>query len=346
MDIAVGTPACSGTNDVSPLTGKLWPAHPKPLPDELLTSWIVRLAKANGLKLQTFCDRVFGQEHQLWNRDIDRSAPDWLLDSLARHTGTPPDLIRRTTLDVYRSRLFQERHSAGQLRWILPMGIYHRTRRRFGMQFCPQCLADDAEPYFRTCWRVAVLTFCPKHQLSLHDRCTNCSAPVAFHRRELGHPKVTDAGPLCLCHVCDYDLRNAERRPFVAYETSIAIELAQLVDYVSGVSNVLSIGHTDVLHQLCKVMVGTRKPSNLAVFVANTIGVESPAIPRERRAFESRPIAHRAHIIQLATWLLADAQVRILAAWRANAVRYSYLGRDFPSQPAWYRSIIGPLNRG
>ncbi|MFC0154178.1 TniQ family protein [Xanthomonas dyei] len=330
---------------MSPLTGELWPAHPKPLPDELLTSWIARVAKANGLKLQTFCDRVFGKEHQLWNRDIDRSAPDWLLDTLARHSGTPTDVVLHTTLGVYRGRLFRERHSSGQLRWILPMGIYHRTRRRFGLQFCPQCLADDAEPYFRTCWRVAVLTFCPKHQLYLYDRCPNCSAPVAFHRRELGHPKVTDPGPLCLCHACDYDLRNAERRPFVAYETSIATELAQLVDYISGKDDVFSIDHTDVLHQLCKVMVGTRKSSNLAAFVMNTIGAENLAVSHRRQTFESRPIEHRAHIIQLAIWLLADPQVRIPMAWRAKAVRYNHLVRDFPSSPAWYRAITGPLKR-
>ncbi|WP_153296827.1 hypothetical protein [Xanthomonas oryzae] len=79
--------------------------------------------------------------------------------------------------------------------------------------------------------------------------------------------------------------------------------------------------------------------------MANAIGVESQAIPQERRAFESRPITHRAHIIQLAAWLLADPQVRILAAWRAKAVRYNHLVRDFPSPPVWYRFIIGPLNR-
>lgn len=136
-----------------PLSGELWPAHPKPLPDELLSSWIVRIASANGLKLQTFCDRVFGKEHQLWNRDIDRHAPPWLLASLARHTGTPIKHVRDATLEVYRGRLYRRKHDAGQLRWILPAGVYHRTRRHFGVQFCPQCLAEDHEPYFRTRWR-------------------------------------------------------------------------------------------------------------------------------------------------------------------------------------------------
>ncbi|WDM74794.1 TniQ family protein [Xanthomonas sp. NCPPB 1638] len=330
---------------MSPLTGELWPAHPKPLPDELLTSWIVRIAKANGLKLQTFCDRVFGKEHQLWNRDIDRSAPDWLLAALARHTGTSFDAVRRTTLDIYRGRLFHERHSSGQLHWILPIGIYHRTRRRYGLQFCPQCLAEDAEPYFRTRWRVAALTYCPRHELYLHDRCPACGAPVTFHRRELGRPDVTDSGPLCLCHACNCDLRDAGHRAFFPYDASIITVFARLADYVSGTDSDLDIGYTDVLHQLCKVMVSTRKSSNLAVFVAEAIGTENLAVPRGRCAFELRPVEHRAHIIQLAAWLLADPKVRIPAAWLAKAVRYSHLLKDFRSAPAWYCSLVKPLNK-
>jgi hypothetical protein len=331
---------------VSPLSGELWPAHPKPLPDELLTSWIARCAKANGLKLQTFCDRVFGKERQLWNRDIDRLAPEWLLDEMTRRTGTPYDVVQHTTLDIYHGRLFRERHSAGQLRWILPMGIYHRTRRNFGMQFCPKCLEDDEDPYFRTYWRVSLITHCAKHRLCMHDRCPACNAPIVFHRRELGRPGVTDYGSLCLCHACDNDLREARHWTFTCYTKSIAKTLGKLTDYVSGVGGTLDIGHTDVLHQLCKILINTEKSFHLAAFVTNIIGVEHHPIKNNGRSFESWPVNQRAHIIQLAAWILSDPQQRITAAWQANALRYNWLVKDFPSPPSWYRSIVDPLNRG
>ncbi|PPU93324.1 TniQ family protein [Xanthomonas oryzae pv. oryzae] len=329
-----------------PLSGDLWPAHPKPLPDELLSSWIARIACANGLKLQTFCDRVFGKEHQLWNRDIDRLAPPWLLALLARHTGTPIRTVRRTTLNIYRGWLFRERHSAGQLRWILPAGIYHRTRRRFGVQYCPQCLADDEEPYFRTRWRVAALTFCAGHRLRLHDRCPACAAPIVYHRRELGRPNVTEPGLLCLCHACNFDLRKAERVGFLPYEASIGTELTEIAAHVAGRTTDLSIGHMDVLHQLCKVMVSLRKSAQLGAFTAHAIGAPDLAVPRGRQAFESRPIQERDHIIQLATWLLAAPQVRLDEAWRAKAVRYSDLVRDFPEASQWYLATVDTFNRG
>lgn len=328
------------------LSGQLWPAHPKPQPDELLSSWIVRIAQANGLKLQTFCDFAFGKEHQLWNRDIDRLAPGWLLTELARRTGTPVDVIHRTTLDTYRGRLYHERNPAGQLRWILPAGIYHRTRRRFGIQFCPYCLANDPEPYFRTRWRVALLTFCSEHHLKLHDRCPACGAPIAFHRRELGRPEVADAGPLCLCHSCNFDLRRAARIGFTTYEASIDGLLKRLALHTAGEQVDLNIGHTDVLHQLCRIMAGTLKPATLTIFVERTINAPHIHVPGERSAFESRPIELRSHVIQLAAWILADHRSRIPAAWKTGSVRYNHFLRDFPLPPDWYTSTLGALNRG
>lgn len=328
------------------LSGQLWPAHPKPLPDELLSSWIVRIASANGVKLQTFCDRVFGKDYQLWNRDIDRLAPGWLLAELGERTKTPTDVIQRTTLDIYRSRLYHERSPAGQLRWILPAGIYHRTRRRFGLQFCPQCLASDAEPYFRTRWRVALLTFCPEHRVELHDRCPSCGSPVAFHRRELGRPEVAVAGPLCLCHSCAFDLRRAASIGFTPYEASIDLMLTQFTLHTLGEEVDLNIGHTDVLHQLCRIMAGTLKPASLKMFVECAIDAPHIHVPGERSAFESRPIGHRSHVIQLAAWLLADPQARISAAWLSRSMRYNHLLRDFDSPPEWYRALAIPLHRG
>lgn len=331
---------------MSALSGKLWPAHPQPLPDELLSSWLARIASANGLKLQTFCDTAFGKDYQLLNRDIDRLARQQFLRALARHSGTPMQHVRRTTLAIYRERLYRQGTASGQLRWILPLGIYHRKRRRFGMQFCPQCLADDSQPYFRTRWRVAVLTFCPGHGLALHDRCPACSAPVVYHRRELGRPATTEAGPLCICHACGFDLRKAEALPFWPYNSDIENVLDQVALHVAGRPANIDIADLDVLHQLCKVMVSLRTSANLATYVTHEApGVATRLVPCGRQAFESRSIADRSHIVQLAAWLLAAPQARLPAAWRLKAMRYSDLVRDFPEAPDWYRSIIAPLNR-
>ena len=45
-------------------------------------------------------------------------------------------------------------------------------------------------------------------------------------------------------------------------------------------------------------------------------------------------------IIQLAMWLMADPEVRIVEAWRNKAVRYNLLNKDFKPRPQWYRNIV------
>jgi len=65
----------------------LWPIHLQPQKGELLSSWIVRLAHANGYKVETFCTLVFGYRSTIWNRDIDVLSPR-LLKVLETITGT------------------------------------------------------------------------------------------------------------------------------------------------------------------------------------------------------------------------------------------------------------------
>ncbi|WP_045769806.1 TniQ family protein [Xanthomonas albilineans] len=327
------------------LTGTLLPAHPKPLPDELLTSWITRLARDNGLKLQTFCEHVFGKSYQLWNRDIDRAPPDWLLNVLSTRTGTPRRAIDRTTLLSYERRLYGHAHASGQLRWILAAGIYHRTRRRFGIQFCPLCLSADSEPYFRKHWRVAALTFCPEHSVLLHDRCPKCGAAIAFHRHELGRPAVTDAGALCLCHACKFELRSASPQSYAPYEASIGKTVDSICNFVTASGDAFDLGRMDVLHQLCKVIVSRHVPRKLQAYVAAHVRVPVQPVSPERQAFELRPLVERHHVIQLSAWLLADPSERLARAWRDGAVRYSSLTREFPNPPAWYMMIVSAFRR-
>lgn len=329
------------------LTGRLWPAHPKPLPDELLSSWLVRIARANGLKLQTFCVQVFGHERQLWNRDIDRLAPAWLLRSLAQHTGTPLRRVVDTTLLRYQGLLYERKPATGQLRWILCAGMYHRKRQAFGTLYCPKCLAEDAEPYFRTRWRVAVLCHCAHHGVELLDRCPRCEAPVALHRQELGKPQSVESGPMSGCHICGTDLRDATTKIAEFYDDSVAAVSNSIADLVEGRWSSLNAGHMVVLHQLCRIMVSRCWSARLAAYVASMLAL-SPGIQPNSNArwFESRTIADRRHVIQLASWLLAQAELRIELAWKARAARYSDLKRDMKMCPAWFSTAIKPLREG
>lgn len=165
----------------------MWPWRPEPLPDELLSSWLRRVALGNSPKVHTFCNAVW-PGLQIWNRDIDGMAPEVLLEALALGTGQPTSRVRQTTFSSLEGVLFEHVRVTGPTQWVLPIGVYHRTRRRPGLQWCPSCLSADASPYYRLRWRLALASTCPQHGVVLVDRCHECSAPASPHR---------GADPLC-----------------------------------------------------------------------------------------------------------------------------------------------------
>lgn len=111
-------------------------------------------------------------------------------------TATDPKSARDTLLERYRGTVFEQDVTGSNPSWLLTLGVWHRKRRGFGQQFCPRCLEDDPEPYYRTYWRLAWITACNTHNCRLADRCDRCHAPCMPHRSRAP-----------TCHECGRDRR-------------------------------------------------------------------------------------------------------------------------------------------
>ena len=330
------------------LSGILWPAHPRPLPDELLSSWIVRIAEANGIKLYTLTLGLFGDRLTPWHRDIDRLAPKWLLKQICAKTGVGYWDAYHTTLTGYRTHLYPRRQISGQLRWILPISTFALDRRGYGQQFCPECLAHDASPYFRRCWRVGFFTFCPTHVCMLLDACHACGAPVALHRRDIGRDLAESKG-MAYCQKCGADYRTVPHQQVASADSQALLMHQELLLTVAGHANDQSpynLGFFAVLHQLCKVLGAKANAGRLYRWVEVQLGIATPGLLSPRRAtFESRRIHERHALVALALWLLCDLPLRLTAAWRDKAVRFNHLLKDFHQPPRWYADVCTALKR-
>ncbi len=329
------------------LTSPIWPIHYKPLPDELLSSWLVRLAHGHGLKVQTFCNLIFGNNQQVWNRDIDRLAPTWLLGQLSYRTGAAPEIVWNTTLRAYEGLLYGKFRMSGTLPWILALKMYHRKREGYGLQFCPTCLAEDAIPYFRKRWRIAFNTLCLQHKSMLLDRCPKCSMAVAIHRVDMIRSQLTEITPVCCCHECGYDFRQAPKISISSYDhqaLSLLLDANRMIHDDFREDQRWRLEHYEVMRQLCRVMTTRYKHVFLRKFVLEQL--EAPDLPltEGRISFEMRPIQERHHLVQLTSWLLVDLKPRITAAWLSHAVRYSVLLKDFEDAPKWYLEIARDLS--
>jgi len=316
------------------LSGKLWPAHPHPLPGECLSSWIVRTAHHNGLKVQSFGHFSFNKRYELWNRDIDRLAPESLLEQMSVKTGVTLKEAKKTTLSLFEGRLFESTSLSGQLRWITPLKLYHRIYAGFGMQYCPLCLAESTDAYYRIAWRVAFYTFCPKHLILMEDRCRHCGVAVAFHRIELGKYHQLDAPDLAVCWKCGLSLTDIIPTPVNIWHENVhrrwRWKLAVL-DRGFVNSGQIKIQKLNLLHQLCRIIASHSLAPDLQQYLCDKTNIPYQLISDVKIAFEQRSLSERHYILELAWWLIEKYPRKINEAIKYKKLRSHYLYKDMPS---------------
>jgi hypothetical protein len=332
-----------------PYSGEIWPVHPHRLPDELLSFWILRVAHANRIKLQTFTNTTFGKKASPWARDIDRSADDEFINRLSLRTGATIADIQGGMLSSYEGVIFEHHNERGNTAWILPLGIYHRTRRAYGMQFCPQCLFWDQEPYFRRRWRLALATICDKHGTLLHDRCPRCEAPVIFFRNDLGHRRGFSLADHTRCWQCGFDLVRAPIWGADWLDTQSYIALRSLLTFID--SGIAVCGRhfityagllLNVLHRLCEILItsgSTRPSSRLKLLVSGQTGIPLPAVPAHA-VFERLDLRDRHRVLLCAVWLLMEWPDRFLQVCREAGVSRSYVLDDMHTLPYWFDQLL------
>lgn len=320
---------------------ELWPCHLSPLPDELLSCWLLRIAHGHHLKIQTFCDQVFGKQNQLWNRDIDRFAPAWLLNRLSKQTGISALRVTETTLSSYQNILFSKIRRSGTQQWVLPLDLWHRKHLGFGVQFCPLCLQEDVEPYFRKRWRLALYTVCSIHQTQLHDRCPKCGIGVAFHRNDQGKYGSHTGNNITCCYGCNFDLRRSSSKSPNFYSEPIQSLIYQSMETLEGKGeNQFDLDFYNVLHHICKLIAAATKRNHFQEYLLNQINAPFMMLQTGRICIEERNLIERLHILQLGMQVMTEPKSIITDAWKSKVIRYNFLKKDFDSMPTWYLKIL------
>ena len=315
------------------------PCRPKPLPDELFSSWVLRLALHSGMKPQSFCQMMW-PGRPFWNRSLDRSADPAVLESLSLLTATPLSLLRETLLSDYEGVLFRKLVRNGNTPWILPLAIYHRVHLRSGLAFCPLCLADG-EAYFRRVWRLSLITVCVQHRCVLLDACSSCSAAIQPHRVDMGNRSPYTNKPLYLCTRCDSDLRETTHGPASGQQMSNQGHILSMLRPCSGQCEA-ALQYFSVLgHTLRLLATRAERAVPLRELVAGES--HSPEILNWRDEvnwlkFDGMGISDRRNFLGAASWLLDEWPERFLRICRTAHLRPSDVMRDFLDTPPWYRT--------
>jgi hypothetical protein len=194
----------------------LWPLRPAPLVDELLTSWMARLAHGHGLRpaaLLQILEPAFPDFGTL-----DWTAPRELLALLAMRTGVSHRAVETLVLAFA---------SEPNLRELL-----HHNWQGPALQYCAACLAEEV-PYYRRSWRLACFRVCPRHRTALCDACPHCRGSI----------RLDDLPPtrgLALCQNCGGGLAM----PGASAPPQSAL-LEKLIDLQQRIGNTVSRGPDD-----------------------------------------------------------------------------------------------------
>src|SRR5579872_3953573 len=147
----------------------LWPGRPKPRTDELLSSWVRRIADYNGLSFEAFMETMLPTYPATQFDDFDFLAGEEHFNCLSAGTGVAIDDVRALSLRACQSAFSTRTAGQSGQDWIIPRQLGAHSR---GWQWCPDCVAEF--PHIKRVWRLAFVAVCPMHRRKLLDRCDEC----------------------------------------------------------------------------------------------------------------------------------------------------------------------------
>lgn len=214
-------------NPINLQTSGLLPVRPRPRNDELLSSWLVRLATQNAVSPSCFANEVLGIANLKLLGTIDTWKIPSFLERLEALTGIPVRSLRQHTF--YHLDFF----------WSIPgiapingsptftrMEFYNRNgsepkglRLHGAYRACIQCWREDAVPYVRSTWRYRFITTCAKHKVILVDSCASCSSRLNASFSNFLARSGYFHHELSVCRHCGNDLRYQDQPlPHFTYE--------------------------------------------------------------------------------------------------------------------------------
>ncbi|MPQ45544.1 hypothetical protein GCQ56_00870 [Marinifilum sp. N1E240] len=318
---------------IKSLNKNIFPYYIKPEENELFSSWLCRLSYSHEIKTNSFIANYLGRDFPIWNRDIDLMYNNKLIDLFSNRTPLNEDKIKLLFLESYDTYITDVFRNSGSVQNILPLGINHRTRKRFGMQCCPGCLSKSPS-FYRKSWRFVSSIICVKCNVYLLDRCFVCDSPIVYFRVNMDiNLSVTEFKSFCLCYNCKSDLRNyhSEQLP-----SPFEIEYQKFVDDTIDLGyNFLtqySFTYIRILLTLAVRICSASKDNRLRKIVEKEFGISLPIISKEIRFWS---ISERITTLPIVYKLLKDHPYLISKLFKKGKVIRARVFKDKNYIPYW-----------
>jgi hypothetical protein len=149
------------------------PMAPRPMSDELLSSWLHRVATANALSFGELLESVRAERLPELTGVMDHGLPTAWRTRLATFCRIPESWIH--VIDL------QSQFPNRNICWFTHTRVFHCSPGEPSIQLCrPFCVrCGEEQPkyrpiYIRADWALTFRTHCPRHLSPLIDRCGSC----------------------------------------------------------------------------------------------------------------------------------------------------------------------------
>lgn len=323
---------------------KLLPAFCKPYEDELLSSWLTRMAFDHGLGTKDFCDQIWSR---YTNLDIDRLISKENLQALVEQTGCSFEQVRATTLAGCENHIFTSPNDHVMDNWVLANN--HQTRTWGpGLLYCPKCLIK--KPYFKKQWRLAISFVCTECNCYLNECCPHCGAKSCLMAGQGSvYTAHTNTAYLLTCHSCGNDVTKCIPKPADGRVVAAQKRLYTIAAEGLNEKVVYTESYFRVLHHLAKLLIvvktqEVRNDPKLMRFVKYLYRVNGfeklVEIKQTHKLVRKLPLHDRAIVITTACWLLEDWPNRFINKCSDHGITRKMILGGFSNAPFWFWEVV------
>lgn len=311
---------------------------PKPLKDELLTSWLTRMAIEHRRTLPEFFSLFIRHDGSSTTRtDVDFLYDEKLLNSLVEKSPFSRNQILKMSLRSEEGHLYVCKdclYAPKQIRKLLD------KRTHYGLRYCPYCLTEDKIPYFRKKWRYTFYNTCPRHKIFLTDRCWVCYERINFS-------KIKHLKSLAFCSKCGNDLRTTLRS-----ELPNHFQLG--LDATAWFEEGLYRGYFEINGQKVKSLFVFESYTRLAYLLHRKENlilegfhmlVEYKELCQKLELYSSKKASAvylDFYLTSMVYFLFQEYPNNFIAFARSNYITYRDFTHGFDS-PFWYKNMVGEL---
>ncbi|OLO11940.1 hypothetical protein BTW10_07010 [Chromohalobacter japonicus] len=313
------------------------------LPEESLSSWLVRAALRQGCDPLSLTGAIW-PSWRVWTRDIDREIPLARMRPLVNASGNASAKFQKAGMRDDCEKVAG--YSLPETRtwpWLLALGSRNRIRHG-GQQVCTLCLAEDSTPYLRRRWRFAWHIGCGFHRVQLIDECPVCKAPIEPHRLS------AEDQHLAQCSRCHEDLRKAVCTSPLPEAFSFQVMADRVLQGDKAAFGNTSIAPADWF-SMASFFVGvmrraSRRPTSPLADALLSLGIPvvNSRMPISGLAFELLPLSERSALLTAVERFMDTGIEEAFSALVAFNVKTSALFDPRKSPPAALLSMLSRLS--